>query len=640
VKPVTQTCPNCQKVHDVGVYVSGQVLNCFCGIRFQVKRDDVRPSFVQAKAADAEAPTLDLKPLEIGSLENTVQRGSVAQEALSPPPVLPGFELLELIGRGGMGEVWKSKQISLGRLVAVKVLPEKFSSDADFVKRFEKEAAALASLSHPNIIQIIDRGVAERHYYFAMELVVGRNVRERLSEGPFSPREALTLSLQVARGLAAAHEQKIVHRDLKPENVLIDERGHVKIADFGLAGMQGSARNMNLTATAVAMGTVNYMAPEQRRDAKNVDFRADLYSLGVLMYEMLTGELPIGRFRLPKERGLAVDGRLDHLIAQLLETEADERPVSTNIVVQMLETLIPHSSVEVRTASDGRMPRVATYAPQANPGWRWPAVILSGLLALGGVTKFWPGGMSAPVLRAPAWYSDSEDEVFVTRTAMGERQTLGFDENLDGGEELNTHDGVWRLKDGTLEAIQYGDPLEGGMLIPRSYVAHRYFSVDSLDVSVDVEVHSLGPEFPNVDFEHSQHFAELALRIKDLQVSIFAIPGTDLRLGWRFFTKDGKEVTSNSVREDEGLKPQDVTNLLQDATRVPNGRFKIRLKMERLKNGDVDVEAFVNRSLFAKQVLSGVSGQVGKLALGCRNHRCVFDNLEFSGRAMPRPKRE
>jgi serine/threonine protein kinase len=635
VRTVTQTCPNCQKVHDVGVYVSGQVLNCSCGIRFQVKRDDVKPSFIAAPA--------NKKPeVEQDNLANTVQRTPSAADNTSstPLPNFPGFELLELIGRGGMGEVWQAKQVSLGRVVAVKILPEKFSNDADFVKRFEKESAALASISHPNIIQIIDRGVADKHYFFAMEFVKGKNVREVINDGAMAPREAVRIALQVAQGLQAAHEQKIIHRDLKPENVMMDERGHIKIADFGLAGMQGSARNINLTATAVAMGTVNYMAPEQRRDAKNVDFKADLYSLGVLLYEMLTSELPIGRFRLPTERGVQVDARIDMLIARLLETEAAERPNSTAEVVQILEAALPNSSVNSQRSTINERRSVTSYTPDTKPNIKVAALVLGSLLLVGGAVKFWPESTVAPVLRAPAWYEDSEDEIFVTRSAAGERLNLQFDEQLDGGEEFNTHAGVWHLKDSALEAIQYGDPIEGGILIPRAYVAHRYFNADSLDVSVDMEVNPLGSEFPNVDFEHSQHFGELAFRIKDLQVSVFAIPGTDLRLGWKYYSSDGKEMTSNSTREAATLQPQDVANVLQDATRVPTGRFRIRLKMERLKNGDINVEAFVNKSRFAKQVLSGLSGQVGKIALGCRNHRCVFDNLEMSGQVMTRPKKD
>ncbi|RKH90065.1 serine/threonine protein kinase, partial [Corallococcus praedator] len=274
-------------------------------------------------------------------------------------PQLPGLELLEVLGRGGMGEVWLARQQSLGRTVAVKVLPPRLAKDAEFVSRFDKEATALAALSHPHIVQIIDRGVAGEHYYFVMEYVEGQSLRHALSGAdPISPQQALKVLLQVTRAVEAAHEKNIIHRDLKPENILLDGRLNAKVADFGLAGIRQPDSQKQLTATSVAMGTLNYMAPEQRRDAKNVDGRADLFSLGVMMYEALTGELPVGRFKLPSQRVRGLDPRLDPVVERLLETDREARYATATEVCEALESLVSASSPPHQAVPGAELARV------------------------------------------------------------------------------------------------------------------------------------------------------------------------------------------------------------------------------------------------------------------------------------------
>jgi serine/threonine-protein kinase len=249
-------------------------------------------------------------------------------------------------------------------------------------------------------------------------------------------------------------------------------------------------------------------------------------------------------------------------------------------------------------------------------------------LTVGVVVKLWP---ESKVSAVPAWYDDSEDEFFSTVTTDHNTLTFDFEDAApDAGEEFNTHTGVWALKNGQLEAIQYGDPLEDDHLVPRTYVAHRYFSSDDFEASVTVDLDPLPPEFPTQEAEKTQRFAELAFRIKDLQVSVFAIPGTDMRLGWRYFTKDGEEHSGNSTRDQ-------VDELIEDAFFVPKGEFHMSLKLQALKNGDVNVQAFVNNKRFARKVLPGFAGRVGKLALGCRNLVCRFDDLKASGRVMDPP---
>lgn len=640
VKAITQDCPNCGKTHDVGVYVSGQQVACGCGIRFEVHRSDVsaapgrkyQPTVGARPPAEAEPSAAFDKT--VASSQSGAQS---AQTGVSKPPEVAGYELLELLGRGGMGEVWKARQLSLGRVVALKVLPEKFSSDPEFVLRFEKEATALASLSHPNIVQIIDRGQSGGFVYFTMELVPGINLRELMTSGKLSLRDALRIGSQVARAIDYAHEQRVVHRDLKPENILVDARGHVKIADFGLAGMQGNERDIALTATAVAMGTVNYMAPEQRRDAKNVSNRADLYSLGVILYEMLTGELPIGRFKPPSQKVPGLDPALDQVVEPLLETDPEGRPeraLETAVALEELTPPAPESSSRLvaRHRSQAAPTGLSSLAPASN-GWRAGLIALGALLVAGLVFKLWPEAPKTAATSAPRWYSDTHAWLYSSNSFEDGRLKLNFDiADPNNGEPLSVQSGRWSLGNGVLQATQYGEPTVAGSLVPRAYIKDRYWVSDDFDASVDVEMAPLSASFPPVDPETEQRFAELAFRIKDLQVSIFAIPGTDLRLGWRYFTPDGVERQGNSTRDLDGAPGA-------EAVKVPAGRFRLRLKLAKTKKGDVEVQAWVDKTRFVSTVLPGLGGQVGKLALGCRNMVCRFDDVEVQGKSAVQPAR-
>ncbi|MFO0596814.1 MAG: serine/threonine-protein kinase [Myxococcaceae bacterium] len=629
---VAQACPNCGKLHDIGIYVSGQQVQCSCGIRFEVKRSDVKGAEKAERTEGTEKTVASSKPMPPDDDDDEPTSSTAV-------PRVPGYELLELLGKGGMGEVWRARQVSLSRNVAVKILPSRFAKDREFVARFDKEATALAALSHPGVVQIIDRGQAGDHYFFVMELVSGINLREMMNDGRLTVRDALRIGVQVARAIDYAHEMRVVHRDLKPENILVDPRGHVKIADFGLAGMKGSEKDISLTATAVAMGTVNYMAPEQRRDAKNVDHRADLYSLGVLLYEMVTGELPIGRFKLPSQKVPGLDTRFDDVVNHLLETEPDARPQRANQVAEVLDAMMPsNGSMPVGTPSAparaGSAP-VTSFVQEPGAGWKLGVFLLGALLLVGITARLWPKGGDEPLPLAapPAWYHDSDDEEIFSALKPIEpgddAVTLTFDPETDGGEELNLHAGLWDLDGGVLTATQYGDALQHEGLIPRAYVAHRYYVADRFEASVDVEILPLPPDFPAVDYKATQHFAELAFRINDIQVSVFAVPGADMRVGWAYFKKNGQKVDGNSATEVEDLQA--------DPVRVPQGKFRMKLKLTALKGGDVSAEAWVNNTRITKQVLPGLAGAVGKVALGCRNHVCRFDNLSFEGQIGARP---
>jgi len=207
------------------------------------------------------------------------------------------YEIVAPLGAGGMGEVYRARDTKLDRDVAIKVLPESLASDREALARFEREAKAVAALSHPNILAIFDFGTHEGTAFAVTELLDGETLRGKLSAGPISGREAVDYALQVARGLSAAHERGIVHRDLKPENLFVTKDGHLKILDFGLAkrvesvapGEETSApTGSGHTEPGTVMGTLGYMSPEQVRGVP-VDHRSDIFSFGAILYELLSG---------------------------------------------------------------------------------------------------------------------------------------------------------------------------------------------------------------------------------------------------------------------------------------------------------------------------------------------------------------
>ena len=239
--------------------------------------------------------------------------------------LFPELEIVEQVGTGGMGVVYKAKQKQLDRLVAVKLVRPDLCDDPAFAERFTREARAMARLSHPAIINVFDFGQRENFYFFIMEFVDGANLRQLVRSGELDSKAALAVVPQICEALQYAHDEGIVHRDIKPENIMLDKSGRVKIADFGLAKLvKPQPDNFTLTGTKQVMGTPHYMAPEQFEHPTDVDHRADIYSVGVVIYEMLTGELPLGRFAPPSER-VQVDVRLDEIVLRALEKEPERR---------------------------------------------------------------------------------------------------------------------------------------------------------------------------------------------------------------------------------------------------------------------------------------------------------------------------
>jgi hypothetical protein len=296
--------------------------------------------------------------------------------------MFPQLEILGLIGQGGMGAVYQARQKELDRIVALKILPPGIGRDAAFAERFAREAKALARLNHPGIVTLYEFGhvsgagvppVAGETpaplYYFLMEYVGGVNLRQLLNAGRVAPREALAIVPQICDALQYAHDQSIVHRDIKPENIMLDRRGRVKVADFGVAKLVGAENEPAAGATTPAperteagtvIGTPQYMAPEQLEHPGDVDHRADIYALGVVFYQMLTGELP-GKSIEPPSRKIQMDVRLDEVVLRALERNPELRYQQVSELKTCMETIagtsVPQAEAKTANLPAGGPPR-------------------------------------------------------------------------------------------------------------------------------------------------------------------------------------------------------------------------------------------------------------------------------------------
>jgi serine/threonine-protein kinase len=317
------------------------------------------------------------------------------------------YRVIRRIGSGGMAEVYLAQDQLLGREVAVKVLHHHFAEDQEFVERFKREASAAAGLSHPNIVGVFDRGEWNGTYYIAMEYVAGRSLKALVREtGALEPAVAIDIAVQVLHAARFAHKRGVIHRDLKPHNVLIDEEGRVRVTDFGIA--RAGASDMTLTGSI--MGTAQYLSPEQAQGYP-VTVASDLYSVGVMLYELLTGEVPFEgdtavavAFKqvsapppAPSERNPAVPPALDAVVARALAKDPGARFADADEFIATLErerAALPASATVSAATRHGAVPLggallmapAEAYAEQEpptdrrRPWWQWAAV---GLLAAG-----------------------------------------------------------------------------------------------------------------------------------------------------------------------------------------------------------------------------------------------------------------
>ena len=290
-----------------------------------------------AAAAPLPATIQSARPDEVfARAMRSVRMTQAARGGWQPPTVeeaarlFPQYEVLSLLGRGGMGAVYKARQIELDRFVAIKLLPLEISVDHDFAERFRREARAMARLDHPNIIGVHDFGAtSEGHLYFVMAFIEGANLDEMIHGPGLAPVQSLEIVDGVCDALEYAHAKGIVHRDIKPANVMVNVDGRVKVADFGLARLiDAGAEQFGNTVTGTVMGTADYMAPEQSH-GMHVDHRADIYSLGVMLYEMLCREVPHGMFDPPSTRVAGVNSRVDQVVARAMQQQPQRRYQST-----------------------------------------------------------------------------------------------------------------------------------------------------------------------------------------------------------------------------------------------------------------------------------------------------------------------
>lgn len=360
---------------------------------------------------EKQAPLAGLDPADLlrqGFDDDTLIVG--APSAFNPPPleelaaIFTQFEILELIGQGGMGAVYKVRQKDLDRIVALKILTPGIGQSTEFSSRFTREARALAKLNHPGIVTLHEFGQQDGLYFILMEFVDGVNLAQLMKTGWISPREALAIVPQICDALQYAHDQGIVHRDIKPENLLLDRSGRVKVADFGIAKIVSAAavydRRTNeddsqwrsqtdATLAGKIIGTPQYMAPEQIEHPSDVDHRADIYALGVVFYQMLTGELPDKDLQAPS-RKLHIDVRLDEIVLKALEKNPEQRYQQASVMGTRVETIVSEmGSAAVPPASFGTpsneklqsgVPLDSRFSRTAIAGACWAVMILFNIM--------------------------------------------------------------------------------------------------------------------------------------------------------------------------------------------------------------------------------------------------------------------
>ncbi len=373
--------------------------------------------------------------------------------SLLPGTRLGPYEILAPLGAGGMGEVWKAKDSRLDRLVAIKVLPEHLAKHPESLARFEREAKAVAALNHPNITGIFDIGNTDGVAFVAMELLEGESLRTRLDQGPLTPKKATELAIQLAQGLAAAHEKGVVHRDLKPDNLWITKEGRLKILDFGLAKQiqtMGAGSDSFVPTAAIQaehhtekgmiLGTLGYMSPEQVR-GEAVDARADLFSFGVVLFEMLTGKRAFAR------------ATASDTMAAILRDDPPELEGQSKPIPLALRRIIDHClekaparrfrdahdvafALENLSSPDGSAPLTAPFAPQNLRATRvWAAlaaVVILAAILLGWGLRASLGPSSAqsgtPVALRTLTYSGRDSFPAVNPDG----RTIAFSSNRDG----------------------------------------------------------------------------------------------------------------------------------------------------------------------------------------------------------------
>ncbi|MGA3092251.1 MAG: protein kinase [Terriglobales bacterium] len=456
--------------------------------------------------------------------------------ALTPGTKLGPYDIQALLGSGGMGEVYRAHDSRLNRIVAIKVLPASYSADADRLQRFMQEARSAAALNHPNILSIFDIGDAAGAPYIVSELLEGQTLRERIRSGPFSSRKTIDYALQVARGLAAAHEKGIVHRDLKPENLFLTSDERVKILDFGLAKLTRPENDSGADAPTVQvntepgqiLGTVGYMSPEQVR-GKAADHRSDIFAFGSILYEMLSGERAFGgetpadtmsailKDEPPElsETARHVSPALERMVRHCLEKNPAQRFQSAGDLAFNLEALAessvlgqtsPLPAISGSSISD----RTSGQTKAVAPLYAWRALMVALTLSLVMLGLGW-------------WFGRAR-----VRTALPEYQAITF-RNGSVGNARFTPDG----------SVVYNAAWDGG---------ENQLYIGRTD---DHGTRELGVK--NAELLSISKTGELAVRLRTLSLSGYAQVGTLARIPM------------------SGGAPREVLNYVQDADWAADG---------------------------------------------------------------------
>lgn len=265
-------------------------------------------------------------------------------------PEIQDYEIISKIGEGGIAEIYKARQISLDRPVAIKVIFSSLTDDTDIVRRFDRESITIAKLNHPNIVHVIDKGKTGDRYYFVMEYVDGTSFKDIIYSDQYTVEKKLGIIVMVLKGLDYAHKNGVIHRDIKPANILVDKQGNALVADFGIAHIV-SKTDPEMTNSDVVMGTLAYMAPEQKVSAANVNSTTDIYSIGVMIYEVLVGKRPLGRFELPSELNPKLPKRFDEIISRCLAQDSKDRYQK---VVELKDAILETMSNRTRISTDPR----------------------------------------------------------------------------------------------------------------------------------------------------------------------------------------------------------------------------------------------------------------------------------------------
>lgn len=671
---VRQQCPNCEAEHDVSIFVSGQRVRCsHCGIRFEVLREN---SIVQtASAVGGGLPP----PPVVESIERSTVEEEFAtdQTTIRQGLNIPGYEIDRVLGRGGMGEVYLARQESLSRMVAIKVLSQELARQDDFVIRFEKEAAALAALSHPNIVGIIDRGRTGDTYFFVMDFVEGHSLREMLRDGPLPPDQAVNLIAQVCNAIEYAHSKGVIHRDLKPENILIDMQGQVKVADFGLAGIIGGDERLHLTKTDTAMGTFQYMAPEQRRNSRDVDGRADLFSLGVMLYELITGEVPVGMFKLPSERMDGLDPRIDDVIRRAMESDPADRYQRASAIYADLESMISASRItstpmaapglttprERPGAKEGGRGERVTQAFEEDPhsvvrraehGIKRLAQVLLAGLALAGVLLFVFIGREGRqqvrelVVSELGPQSDPDDESVPQSAASmkihltvplklrvdgreSSRREIDFEADTSGDAEFFTYRGDWKVDGGALvhDVFQGGKTVSDPGRVSRAFLGGERFFADGYRLEVTVRLRTTPPAQAEAGL--GDELARIAGE-QPAQAKLYLY--RNKRHFWALTIKLGEEggyTVSWNLGDDEHY------GSLEGGGGLTEPAEDRALRVELWVEG-----TWIHAKVDGQEVASGDVGLLGeenwgKAGLGCWHAVCTFDDLIIEGRTRAPP---